>query len=286
MKIIKSPHQLQQLLEKERISGKSIGFIPTLGALHAGHLSLVKASNWENDVTVVSIFVNPAQFGPKEDYKKYPRVFAADKKMLQKFDVDYLFCPSAQSMYPPGFTTWVEVGAQQGPLLARGLCGRFRPGHFRGVATVVAKLLNIVGPSQLYLGAKDYQQVVIINQMVRDLNMNVRVRIMPTMRERDGLALSSRNRYLNAQERKRAAMIFQVLRALKAIASKKKVPLASLRQQAIQKLKRSVGTVQYLEIVDPLTLQPLQKYQRKMVVLTACFVGKTRLIDNVIIHAQ
>lgn len=281
MKLIRDPKKLQRLLEEERALGKSVGFVPTMGALHEGHLSLVRASNRENDVTVVSIFVNPTQFGLNEDYAKYPRVLSADIKKLRTVQVDHLFCPSAAGMYPEGYATFVEVS----PRLANVLCGKFRPGHFRGVATVVAKLLNITGFCRLYLGAKDFQQVTVISQLVRDLNMKAEVRVMPTVREKDGLAMSSRNRYLSPGERDRALAISRVLFALKADLSRQKRGVANLRNLALKELKKNVDRVQYLEIVDPGTLVPVRKHQKNMAVLAACFVGKTRLIDNVIIRA-
>lgn len=285
MKIIKSPNQLNELLARERLHGRSVGFVPTMGALHAGHLSLVKTSNLENDVTVVSIFVNPTQFGPKEDYRKYPRTLAADKKLLHRFKVDYLFCPSTQAMYPQGYAKDVLQETGRWSLLARRLCGKFRPGHFQGVVTVMTKLLDIVGACRLYLGAKDYQQAVIINQLVKDLKMCVCVRILPTIREKNGLAMSSRNHYLGSKERERAAAISRVLKTLKTqvLALKKKASFFGLKRWARCELEKSVDQAQYFEIVDPLTLKPLKNFQPSMVALTACFVGKTRLIDNVII---
>jgi len=279
MKLIHNPQKLQQLLRKERARGKFIGFVPTMGALHDGHLSLVRASNRENDLTVVSIFVNPTQFGPNEDYLKYPRVIKADKKKLQQAKVDYLFCPSVAEMYPEGYATFVEVA----PGLANILCGKFRAGHFRGVATVVTKLLNILGPCRLYLGAKDYQQVAIIRRVVRDLDMAIQVRMMPTVREEDGFAMSSRNRFLSSDERRRALEISRTLLALKQDLLKRKGTVAVLRAQALRQLRKSVDQVQYLEIVDPVTLRSLKSFQKEMVALAACFVGKTRLIDNVTI---
>lgn len=279
MKVIRNPRRLQDILDKERLRKKTVGFVPTMGALHEGHLSLVKAAARETDITVVSIFVNPTQFGPREDYTKYPRVLGADKRLLQKEKVDYLFCPAVSAIYPRDHATCVAVAAE----LAEVLCGKFRPGHFQGVATVVAKLLNIVGPSRLYMGAKDYQQATVIRRLIRDLNMNVRLRVMPTVREKDGLAMSSRNRYLNAGERGRALALSHALFEFRRSVLKKKQTLASLKAQALRKLEKVVDRVQYFEVVDPVTLAPLKKTQRKMAVLTACFVGKTRLIDNVII---
>lgn len=296
MKIIRDPKILQRILQKERARGKSVGFVPTMGALHEGHLSLVRASNREKDVTVVSIFVNPTQFGPLEDFSKYPRVFDQDKKLLQNLRVDFLFCPSVRAMYPEGLkkkgTGYFFPKSSpppfskkaEWPRLAKGLCGKFRPGHFQGVVTIVSKLLDAVGFCRLYLGAKDYQQAAVIRQMVKDQRRDVQVRICPTVRERGGLALSSRNRYLTPEGRIRAKMISRILFELRQDILKYRAPLKTLKTNAVRRLKKNVDEVQYLEIVDPQTLRPLKKYQKKMVVLTACFVGKTRLIDNVIIH--
>jgi pantoate--beta-alanine ligase len=282
MKLIRYPEKLQQILEKERTRGKTVGFVPTMGALHEGHLSLVRASNRENDVTVVSIFVNPTQFGMNEDYAKYPCVLAEDMKKLRTVKVDYLFWPSVAVMYPEGYATFVDVS----PKLANVLCGKFRPGHFRGVATVMAKLLNITGPCRLYLGAKDFQQATVISQLVRDLNLPTRVRVMSTVREKDGLAMSSRNRYLNPRERHRALAISRALFTLKRdLLREKRGGLAGLKARALRELKKNVDRVQYFEIVKPGTLVPLKKHQKNMAILAACFVGKTRLIDNVIIRA-
>jgi len=281
MKTTRNPKELQAVLEQARRKGQSVGFVPTMGALHEGHLSLVRASNRENDITLVSIFVNPTQFGANEDYAKYPRVLAEDMKKLRTVKVDHLFCPSAVAMYPEGYATFVEVR----PRLSNILCGKFRPGHFRGVATVVAKLLNIVGVCRLYLGAKDFQQATVIRQLVHDLNMQVQVRVMPTVREKDGLAMSSRNRYLSPDERRRAIAISRVLFALKRDLLQKKGSLVSLKARALGELRKNVDRIQYLEIVDPGTLESVKKRQKNMASLTACFVGKTRLIDNVIIRA-
>lgn len=282
MKIIRDPKKLQWLLQRERARGKSIGFVPTMGALHEGHLSLVRASSCENDVTVVSIFVNPTQFGLNEDYAKYPRVLGFDRKKLRTVKVDYLFCPSAAAMYPENYAVFVDIS----PRLANVLCGKFRPGHFRGVATVVTKLLNIIGLCRLYLGAKDLQQTVVIRRLIHDLDMGTQVRVMPTVREKDGLAMSSRNCYLSPAERCRALAISRLLFGLRRDLLKKKGAVARLKAQAFRVLKKSVGRVQYFEIVDPETLVPVKRHQKRMVALTACFVGKTRLIDNVIIHAR
>jgi pantoate--beta-alanine ligase len=281
MKLIRNPWKLQQRLEKERARGKTVGFVPTMGALHEGHLSLVRAAHRENDITVVSIFVNPTQFVVNEDYAKYPRVLSDDIKKLRTVKADYLFCPSVAAMYPEGYATFVDVS----PRLANVLCGKFRPGHFRGVATVVAKLLNITGSCRLYLGAKDFQQATVISRFVHDLNLPTHVRVMPTVREKGGLAMSSRNRYLSPGERQRAVAISRVLfKFKKDLLRGKRGRLAGLKARALRELKKNVDRIQYFEVVEPGTLALLKKRQKNMTVLTACFVGKTRLIDNVIIR--
>ena len=283
MKLIRDPKKLTVIFEKLRARGKSIGFVPTMGALHDGHLSLVRASKRENDFTVVSIFVNPTQFGPQEDYTKYPRVPGADRRKLRRVGADYLFCPSTAAMYPEGFNRLLKIAGAKWPRLARGFCAKFRPGHFQGVVTVVAKLLWITGPCRLYLGAKDCQQVAVLGQLIRDLSLDVRVRVMPTVRERDGLAMSSRNRYLSGEERPRALTISRTLFRLRRDLQRNAGAVASLRARALRELKKNVDRVQYLEVVDAETLRPARARSRKRIALAACFVGKTRLIDNVII---
>ncbi|MDD5225966.1 MAG: pantoate--beta-alanine ligase [Candidatus Omnitrophica bacterium] len=286
MKLIRDPKKLEAILEQERRKGRSVGFVPTMGALHEGHLSLVLASNRQTDITVVSIFVNPTQFGPKEDLAKYPRPIRKDLSFLRAAKVDFVLMPSVGMMYPEGLAKPLRPSGSQWPRFAQGLCGKFRPGHFRGVATVVAKLLSIVGPCRLYLGAKDFQQVAVIRQLVRDLKIKAQVRVMPTVREKDGLAMSSRNRYLTSAERHRALAISAGLRSLRRSLLRKRGSISNLRSQAFRELAKNVDRVQYLEIVDSGTLVPVKKFQDKMAILTACFVGKTRLIDNVIIRTR
>lgn len=252
-----------------------------MGALHEGHLSLVREARRENDIVVVSVFVNPTQFGPREDYQKYPRTLARDRRLLREAKVDFLFSPAIKQMYPEGTKASVEVGR-----VAQILCGKFRPGHFRGVATVVAKLFSIIQPTRAYFGAKDYQQTIVIKKMVSDLSLAVTIRVLPTVREKDGLAMSSRNRYLKPADRARARALSQTLFWIRGEVRKGKRNLAKLRQEGLKKLRRSVDRVDYLEIVDPSTLKRVTKFRKKIAVLAACFVGKTRLIDNVIIQTS
>lgn len=268
-------------MESLRRKGKTIGFVPTMGALHEGHLSLFRRARKENTIVAASIFVNPTQFGPKEDFKKYPRPLTADSRLLEKEKVDYLFNPAAEVMCPQGASVSVDPGP-----LAKGLCGPFRPGHFRGVATIVAKLFHLAKPHRVYFGAKDYQQAMIIRSLIQDLNFDIEFRLCPTLREKKGLAMSSRNAYLSPENFERAGKISQVLFDLRHQIQAGKRNILQLKRTAQRELSRSVDRIDYLEIVDPLTLEPLKKYQAWMVAAVACYVGKTRLIDNVIITAS
>lgn len=281
MKEIRSPQQISKEILRWQQKGKKVGFVPTMGALHQGHLALVQAARKENDIVVVSIFVNPTQFGPREDFSKYPRPEALDRALLRHAKVDYLFSPSVSGMYPQGFAAEVEITDHE---LTDRLCGKLRPGHFKGVATVVAKLFNSIHPDAVYFGAKDYQQSVIVEKMIQDLNFGISFRRMPTVRERDGLAMSSRNRYLSPAERKQAGQFPRILFWLKEQLQLSRKSMQPLCRQALSALRRAVDRVDYLEVVDPVSLQPLRNRQAKMVIIAACYVGKTRLIDNVIMH--
>lgn len=277
MKIIRKISNLRKTLHAYRRQRKKIGFVPTMGALHEGHLALLRQSRKENDLTVLSIFVNPTQFGPNEDYKTYPRTWKIDLQKAEAAGVDSLFSPTVPEMYPAGCVSWVNVDEN----LTSTLCGASRPGHFRGVATVVAKLLNIVQPNRLYLGQKDAQQCAVIQKLVKDLNYPVAVRIHPTVREKDGLAMSSRNRYLKPQERREATALNQALCLGKAaIAAGKKNPahVITLMRRYIQ--NHSSGIIDYIACVDPATLQPLKTINQKTLLAVAVRFGKTRLIDN------
>lgn len=255
----------------------SLGFVPTLGDLHEGHFSLIRRSKKENRFTAVSIFVNPPQFNDKKDFLRYRRNVRRDLALLKKENVDLVFLPSEREMYPEGFQTWVEPGD-----LARGLCGRHRPGHFRGVATVVAKLFNIVRPTRAYFGMKDFQQLKIIQRMVRDLNLPVKIVPCPTVREKDGLALSSRNRRLSPAERTRASRFPKALQSVAAaVLSRKAVSPASIRAEFKKMLKGD--RVEYLEIVDPETLASKKRLKPPLLIASAVWIGKTRLIDNVLV---
>jgi pantoate--beta-alanine ligase len=261
-----------------RRRGLDVGFVPTMGALHEGHAALVRAARAAGGFVVVSVFVNPTQFGPAEDFAKYPRTLDADRALCYEAGADVVFAPSAAEMYPERSVTFVEVTE-----LDRELCGASRPGHFRGVATVVLKLFNIVLPDRAYLGAKDYQQARIVTQMVRDLNVPVQVKVEPTVREADGLALSSRNRYLSAPERAAAPAIYRVLRKVRdaAVGTHDVAALEGLLREALEAIPGA--RVDYTRIVDAETLQPIAWLDRPAVAAVAVFLGTTRLIDNVVI---
>src|SRR2546430_13439369 len=254
-----------------RRDGRSIGLVPTMGALHAGHLSLVELARRENDVVVVSIFVNPIQFGPGEDFARYPRDPARDARLLHDAEVDAIYEPSAAVMYPPDASTRVHVGN-----LAEPLEGRARPGHFEGVATVVTKLFAAVDPDRAYFGQKDAQQVAVVQRLVRDLDLGVEVRIVPTVREPDGLAFSSRNVYLSADERRAATSLSATLReAAEAYASGERDPLKLRARMAARLALEPLVGLEYAELVDPATFE-----KPGTLAVIAARVGKTRLIDN------
>ena len=280
MKIIHSVSEMQAKALQVRRQGHSLGFVPTMGALHQGHLSLVRRARRENDVVIVSIFVNPLQFGPKEDLKRYPRPLAQDLAYLKKEKADFVFVPSAGAMYPGPHSATIRV-----PSFESMLEGASRPGHFEGVATVVAKLFNIVQPSRAYFGNKDYQQVRVIDRLIKDLNLPVHLVACPTVREADGLALSSRNRFLSAREREEAVKIYQALFLGRELVSEKIMTNAA---QLIKRLKQIFSRiphsmVDYIAVVDPETLEPMTRIRRPALLAAAVKIGKTRLIDNIII---
>ncbi len=278
VRIVETICQLKADIAAARASGKIVGLVPTMGALHAGHLSLIEAASQRDDFIVVSIFVNPTQFGPEEDYERYPRQLSRDAELAAQARAHLVFAPPPAEMYPDDYSTWVEVQD-----LTEGLCGRFRPGHFRGVTTVVTKLLNIVQPDRAYFGEKDYQQLIVIKRMVRDLNIPVEIVGLPTVREADGLAVSSRNQYLDTQQRAVAPRLYQALQhgaqAARNGASGTEVERVVWGLLA----KEPMFAVQYVQAVDPETLRPRGKAGAPMVIAAAVYLGDTRLIDNIII---
>jgi len=281
MRIIKNIKEMQATSMGLLREGKTIGFVPTMGALHEGHLSLVRAAKKDNDIVVVSIFVNPLQFGPREDFERYPRDLEGDSEKLREEGVDILFFPDMREMYPSDFRTYVEV---QG--LSEKLCGAFRPGHFRGVATVVTKLFNIVKPSRAYFGAKDYQQTVIIKRLVNDLNMDIEVIVCPTVREPDGLAMSSRNLYLNPEERRAALVIYRTLQEVAGLIKKGEKNPEVLKMHALNALGSEplVSSIDYAGIYDPESLEEVSEIKGRVLIAIALRIGQTRLIDNIMVE--
>lgn len=281
MENIRIPRIVQDTCIKHLMKGRTIGFVPTMGALHEGHLSLIRRARAENDVVVVSIYVNPLQFGPAEDFTRYPRDIEQDIRKIQGLDVDILFLPDDAVMYGPGSATRIEVLD-----VSERLCGRFRPGHFRGVATVVAKLLNIVSPTRAYFGQKDYQQTVVIRRMARDLNFAVEVVTCPTIREQDGLAMSSRNAYLGPDERKAAVAVYRCLSsAAEAIrAGTRSGGQASHMMVQALSGEPLIGRVDYASVVDPETLEDVEIITGDVIVAAAVVIGTTRLIDNIAVN--
>lgn len=282
MEIITGIDQMKMKVRELKSEGKTIGFVPTMGFLHEGHLSLVRESMRRADVTVISIFVNPTQFGPGEDLKDYPRDLKRDSELLKKEGVDYLFIPEADEMYPEGYKTYVEVRDLQ-----HKLCGRSRPVHFRGVCTVVLKLFNIVNPDISFFGQKDAQQAIIITRMVQELNLDVEVEVLPTVREKDGLALSSRNIYLNAKERRAALVLSRSLREAQSMVEKGERKAAAILSRMKEIISNEpLARIDYVEIVDMEELDPLVRIEKEVLAAIAVFVGKARLIDNAILRIK
>ncbi|MCX7654357.1 MAG: pantoate--beta-alanine ligase [Fervidobacterium sp.] len=257
---------------------KSIGFVPTMGYLHDGHLSLVQKAREENDIVVVSIFVNPTQFGPNEDLDRYPRDLERDLRLLEPLNVDFVFYPTVEEMYPQNYSVYVDEVE-----LSKYLCGAKRPGHFRGVCTVVTKLFNIVKPTRAYFGQKDAQQFRILRRMVQNLNMDVQMIELPIVRERDGLAMSSRNVYLNQDEREQATRLYKSLLKAKELIDNGQKNIEVIKQAMHKILDHPLIRIDYVEIVDEETLVPVERIEKKVIVAVAAFVGKARLIDNIIV---
>jgi pantoate--beta-alanine ligase len=282
MRVTKTISETRAALRELRRQGRSIGFVPTMGALHMGHVSLVRAARGQCDSVVVSIFVNPTQFGPNEDFAKYPRTWEADYALLESEGVDLVFAPVAEEMYPADSSTFVEVED-----ISDRLDGVSRPGHFRGVATVVAKLFHIVGPDKAFFGQKDAAQVAVLRRMVRDLNFDLELVVCPIVREADGLALSSRNRYLSADERKQALVLSRALRLIKEMAAHGVVNSDALIAAALAVVAEEPAVrVDYCRIVNRETLEDVPNVGTGALVAVAAVVGTTRLIDNVLISSS
>ncbi len=282
MLTITSATEMTALSREVRRAGKRLGFVPTMGALHPGHISLVRTARAQSDVVVASIFVNPKQFGPNEDFAKYPRSLESDSAKLSCENTDYLFQPSVEEMYPTGATTWVTVEG-----ITDKLDGRSRPGHFRGVTTVVAKLFNIVQPDLAFFGQKDAAQAAIVRKMVRDLNFDVEIVVCPVVREPDGLAMSSRNVYLSAAERKQATVLYRALMRVQMLADQGESDSARLAAAGQQVMSEEPSVrLDYFEIVNPDTLDPVASTSGGALVAVAAHVGSTRLIDNILLHGR
>jgi pantoate--beta-alanine ligase len=282
MEVIATVKEMRQRSEQLRQEGKTIAFVPTMGYLHEGHLALMRDGNQWGDALVISIFVNPTQFGPSEDYERYPRDMKQDLRLAKKVGVDIVFTPSAHEMYPDGFQTYVEVER-----VTQNLCGISRPGHFRGVTTVVAKLFNIVKPHVTLFGQKDYQQLVTIKRMVEDLNIDIEVIGIPTVRERDGLAMSSRNAYLSPQKRKKATSLYRALRTGEELFLQGERNTATIltKIRGIIEGEKS-ASIDYIKICDAHTLEDIEDIKDEAIIAMAVKIGHTRLIDNIMLKEE
>ena len=281
MQTIHEPSVMQRLCESLRRAGETIGFVPTMGFLHEGHLSLMRRARAENGVVVVSIFVNPTQFAQGEDFDSYPRDLQGDLVKAEGVGVDLVFAPSAESIYPMSYHTFVEVAE-----LTEGLCGASRPGHFRGVTTMVTKLFNLVKPHQAYFGQKDYQQSVVVRRLVADLNFDLNVVVLPTVRESDGLAMSSRNARLTPDQRRAALVLYRSLRLSedRIRAGERNAKILRDEMQAIIEAE-PLARIDYVALSDPETLKPVEWIEGPMLAALAVRFGSTRLIDNILIPA-
>jgi pantoate--beta-alanine ligase len=281
MEVAKTIEEVRSLVSNARSEGSKIGLVPTMGALHIGHISLIEAADKDCDFVAVSIFVNPTQFGPGEDFEKYPRPLEADLEICRKAHVDVVFAPEPRQMYPAKNITWVNVEKLTEPL-----CGRSRPGHFRGVTTVCAKLFNIVAPDAAYFGQKDAQQAIVIKRMVADLNMPLEIVICPTVREPNGLAVSSRNQYLSEQQKKDAANIYKSLQTCRRLIDAGTTETRQIIAE-MQKILQQIpsGQIEYISIVDAETLESIEIIVGEVLAAVAVRIGTTRLIDNILVDA-
>lgn len=282
MEVVKSTESVRVLMKAARSEGNKVGFVPTMGALHVGHISLIEAATKECDFVVVSIFVNPTQFSPGEDFEKYPRPLEADLDICRKGGVDVVFVPTPEQMYPTENITWVNVEK-----LTETLCGEFRPGHFRGVATVCAKLFNIVGPDVAYFGQKDAQQAVVIKRMVADLNMPLDIVVCPTVREESGLAVSSRNKYLTEEQKKDSTLIYKSLQKCREMIDAGTTDTGTITAEMLKILSQAPSIqIEYVSIVDAENLQKLDKIIGKILAAVAVRIGPARLIDNIVVDTR
>jgi len=280
MRVIERINDLKAIIRSQKLSGKTIGLVPTMGYLHEGHLSLVKASKDDNDFTIMSIFVNPTQFGPQEDFEKYPRDMQRDTKLAESAGVDVIFAPSVFEMYPDGYKTYVDVEK-----ITEVLCGKSRPGHFKGVTTVVCKLFNIVQPDKAYFGQKDAQQVIVINKMVRDLNMGIEIVTCPILREQDGLAMSSRNTYLSSGERNSSVILSKSLFEADQMIKDGERKAENIINHITSRISSEESAqIDYVQILDFNNLESIDNLIGKVLIALAVKFGRTRLIDNIVVE--
>ncbi len=282
MEVVTSPREMRTTAEELRRKNSSLGLVPTMGYFHEGHLSLMRRARADCQRVVVSLFVNPTQFGPSEDLGRYPRDFERDRELAAAEGVDIVFAPAAKDIYPEGYATYVDIER-----LSEGLCGASRPGHFRGVATVVAKLFNICRPTAAYFGQKDYQQAQVIKRLAADLNFDVEIEVLPIVREADGLAVSSRNQYLEPEERRQATCLFRALaRAQELFAAGETQPAKFVDEMTVVVAAQPAVRVDYAEVIHPQELTPVATVEEGAVAAVAAFVNETRLIDNTILGKE
>jgi len=278
MKIINTIEDIREVVKSTKEQEKSVGFVPTMGFLHEGHLALIKKAKEENDLVIVSIFVNPTQFGPGEDLESYPRDIDRDRQLSEVSGADIIFYPTVEEIYPSGFNTYVEVEGQ----ITKRLCGASRPGHFKGVTTIVSKLFSIVSPHKAYFGQKDAQQVAVIEQMVRDLNFDIKIIPCPIVREKDGLAMSSRNTYLNIEEREAALILSKSLFMAEKMIQDGEKSANKIKSFITENIKsEELANIDYVEVVDARTLNNIEELHGDILIALAVRFGKTRLIDNI-----
>ncbi len=282
MEQISQPEEMQRIALKLRAEGKTIGCVPTMGYFHEGHLSLMREARRRCDVVEISLFVNPTQFGPSEDLEKYPRDLERDMRLAEEVGVDYAFVPEPGDMYPDGYSTYVNVEG-----LTETLCGSVRPGHFRGVATVVVKLLNIMLPHYAFFGQKDGQQLAVIKRLARDLNLPVTIVGLPTVREADGLAMSSRNEYLNPEERERATVLRRALSDVKLMILNGERDAARISEEGRSRIESEPGVnLEYFEVVSTKSMQPVSQIDGEVMIAAAARAGRARLIDNLVVRCN
>ena len=282
MKIIETVTEMREFVQQTRKQGQSIALVPTMGSLHEGHLTLMRRAKQCCDIVVVSIFVNPTQFGPNEDFAKYPRDLAGDSEAAASAGVEVIFHPQAKDMYPEGYSSFVDIEG-----ITEKLCGLSRPGHFRGVATVVNKLFNIVQPNKAFFGQKDAQQVLVLARMVADFNMSVELEIVPIIREKDGLAMSSRNAFLSAEQRQAGLVLSRSLKLAEQLVAQGEIHVGKIRTQVINEIKtEKLAECEYVEIYNYPTLQDITALQHKALLALAVRIGNTRLIDNTILEVK